>query len=628
MSALALFLDRNGHPPGGHDLDPALERLRRRGPSALVSTTLGPCQLAYQPPWYRTEEVEAEQPLLSADGLVAVVLDGRIDNRDDLARALADRESHQTDAALLLRAYEEWGVEMLSRLVGSWALALYDHRARRLVLGRDALGDRSLFLHLDAERLVVASEESALLALPRVDERLDETTVIRFFGFEAPRTGATFFEAVREIAPGEAWIFENDALRSFRHWQAPEPGGLRRSRDQDYVEEFREVLTEAVRCRLRAAGRSMVMMSGGLDSTSVAALGARVWSARSAEPLETISWVFDELEAIDERDYMDAVVSAHGLRAHRISGDDAWPLRDLESWPIDASSPVEGPYRRLRQKAYGKVRELGATVVLTGEMGDDLYTGTEYWLADLLREGRVPSALSGLARHFSRALFSGRTRLRCRARTSIARALGYGGRGFRAQRPWLRPELAERFDDDPRPIGRRQSQVQRILNPILAQASVIEHGRAARMGVELRRPFRDRRLVELVLGIPSHLLYRPGEPKWILRRSMRGVLPEAILRRYHPSSLTPLFRRGVAERERVTVARLLSRPEAAWRRYLRRDWIEKMLAPGVLETQPDGVELVVLWQALCFELWQGARAGLAASVADGYHSPDTGRIST
>ncbi|MCB1009921.1 MAG: hypothetical protein KDB94_13630 [Acidobacteria bacterium] len=214
-------------------------------------------------------------------------------------------------------------------------------------------------------------------------------------------------------------------------------------------------------------------------------------------------------------------------------------------------------------------------------------------------------------RHCARVLLAGRTRLRSRARTSIARALGYAGRGYRAARPWLRSEFAASFDEVESPSGRRQSQVQRILNPLLAQASGIEHCRASRMGIELRRPYRDRRLVEFVLGIPSHLLYRPGEPKWILRRAMRGVLPEALLRRFHPSSLTPLFRRGVAERERRWVDRLLHRPDAAWRRFLRPDWIERMLAPGALEAQPDGIDLVVLWQALCFELWQRERSGLA-----------------
>ncbi|HEX2254787.1 MAG TPA: asparagine synthase-related protein, partial [Thermoanaerobaculia bacterium] len=148
---------------------------------------------------------------------------------------------------------------------------------------------------------------------------------------------------------------------------------------------------------------------------------------------------------------------------------------------------------------------------------------------------------------------------------------------------------------------------QAVASPASARAASLEVARANRAGIDMRRPFRDRRLAEFFLALPAHQLYRPGWPKWVLRQAMRGVLPEPVRRRRRPTTLYPLFLRGI-EREHEAVRALLGRRDALWPRYVRREWLDRA-GPGAAGTG-DGIGSVVLWRCLCLEAWR-SRVSLA-----------------
>jgi asparagine synthase (glutamine-hydrolysing) len=343
-SAFALLFHRDGAAADPAGLGAVLRSLAHRGPDGCDLWTRGPFALGHQRFWTTPEEVGERQPLAGTGGRCRLLFDGRLDNRQELAAALgleADGGAF-SDAALVLRAYERWQERSLERLLGPFALAVVDLPERRVLLGRDALGDRTLFYVLRPELLAVASEESALLALPGVSSRLEEESLARFFAVQAPASGATFFAAVRELPPAHGIAVEGTRVRAWRHWEAgPEPR-LRLRGDREYAERFAATLAAAVRCRLRSTAPVAVMMSGGLDSTAVAALAARERRGGGAGEVRTLSWTFDELAECDERRYMDAVVERWGLPALRFCGDDAWPLAHPESWPRNPNTPLEG----------------------------------------------------------------------------------------------------------------------------------------------------------------------------------------------------------------------------------------------------------------------------------------------
>lgn len=528
-----------------------------------------------------------------------------------------------SDEERVLQAYRRWGTEAFSRLDGAFAVVIEDRELGRVLCARDALGERSLFYRSTAGCLAVAQEPTELLELPGVSRDLDEESLARFFAVRAPRLGASYFADLRELAPGHFLVYdlggtETGEVRTECYWPPEQIEPIRYAKDADYVEQFRSLLTVAVRRRLPASGPASVLMSGGLDSTSVAAV------ASESTRLGSMSWVFEELPAADERRFIDPVVKALGLDAEYILGDGGWPLRDLGTWPAYAAAPWQGLYCGLQQEAYRRARSRGVETMLTGEFGDHLFTERAFWLRDSLAAGRFRQAAMQVGAQVVEGWSSGSSGYRSPVplRSALSRTVGW--RGPRSKPPgWLTTEAAAlvmRENPLPGPSARERSlQTPPALDPANALACSLEATHAARFGLEVKRPYRDRRLVEFMLGAPAFLQYRPGWSKWVLREAMKGRLPEAVRTRRHVSTLLPLARRGLVEQEATVVRELLDKKDAAWRRFVRSDWLHESF-PRRLQAGQDGIESVIAWQCICLELWiqsfqEAAPAGHGGSAS-------------
>jgi len=594
---------RDGAPADAGDVRRLLSRLAHRGADGERVVAVGPAALGHRRFWTTPEEVGEEQPIADASGRYQLALDGRIDNRDELARALdltASEAAARSDAALLLLVFARWGNAGFARVVGSFAAAVWDAAERRLTLARDALGDRTLCYALTPGAFVAASEEQALLAHPGVDDRLDERRVAQFFAAGALDSDATFFASIKDVLPGHALVVDGARCVLERYWDdTPRPMLYLRD-DREYAETFRAALAEAVKAHTRSTGPVALLLSGGLDSSSIAATAVAL-APRPA--LKAVSWVFDELPSCDERAWIDPVVRHCGLEPLQFAGDGEWPLRELASWRRNPSSPEEDLYRRLTDRAYTGARAAGARVVLSGMFGDHLYSGTPGWFWELARAGRIGAAAHGLWRelraagglgHVRSALWPRRVPHAARRLlapsasrlpwlTDRARALLGDGEGWpvRASR-WLRP-----------------GQARSVLGLLGAHGVAGETFHSSSLGVEVRYPYRDRRLVELMLRVPSDQLYRPGVTRPVLRHAMAALLPGDVRGRVGKGSLAALFRRGVAERESETIGRLLASGRAAWEPFVRRDWV----ARGWAGKRIAEIDEVVLWLCVCLGRW-------------------------
>jgi asparagine synthase (glutamine-hydrolysing) len=616
MCGLALIYHRDGGPVDRRAFDQVFASLDHRGSDGKSVRWLPAAALGHQHFWTTPEEIGERQPVADPAGRVHVAFDGRFDNRKALLAALDRRDAPRaSDARLALWTYQRWGEDCFERWLGPFAAVIVDTRSGRVLCARDALGDRTLFYHLGSSFLAVASEERALLAHPAISPEINESSLARFFAVTAPRRGETFFADIREVPPAHALIVDAVGLRLRRHWQLDRARRVRYRRDEDYADHFRELLSVSVGSRLRSPTPPVVLMSGGLDSTAVAATAARKLAAAGAgPPLRTISWVFDELTQSDEREFIAPMVAACGLAPVFIGGDDAWPLRDLATWPRNPSTPLEGVFRRLMERSYDAVRAAGGVTLLTGDGGDELFTGASYWLRSLLAEGRLAAAGAGIWHELARGRAGGGVPLR----GALTRVLGVR-RGGELPPAWLTPAGAALLGDgagdheaENGGAAARPEQAACLLDPRSARSTSLEAANANRAGVDIRWPFRDRRLIEFVLAIPAHQLYRPGWTRWMLRQAMVGLLPEAVRRRRRATTLLPLCARGLVEREAANAAELLAAPDAVWRPYVRRDWLQRAF-PDRLAAGIDSVDSVVAWRCICAQLWKGAVEGAVAS---------------
>lgn len=606
MSALAFVFRPDGPPGNPEELNPSMGRLVHRGPdggriAAFPGGVLGHRRFRTTP-----EEAGEHQPLTGSGGRYVLAFDGRLDQRQDLGSDLGwtgPQTARRSDAALVLAAWERWGEDCVERFLGPFALVVADRFRRRVVCARDALGDRTLFYARRGELLIAASEEQAVLAHPSVPDDLDETSLAAFFGVSAPAPGATFLRAVSELPAATLLIYDRDGLSLRRYW-TPTPARTGRTRDER-TEQFAETLHRAVTDRLRSSTPVAVSLSGGLDSTAVAAFAAR----ESPRPLSTVSWVFDELTSCDERAYMDPVIEALGLDPVRFPGDDLGP--DPTRLGHDSNTPFENPYRRLKERAYRETAARGARVLLTGVFGDHLYTGGYARLTEHLDRGNWSALAGGAVRAFRTRGLQDPT-LRHLARRMLRRTASPGTR----PPAWLTEHGAsmwpERSDDFQLP-SMRARQARALLGPTAARSAHGEIGTASRHGVELRHPYRDRRLVELALGLPAEDLYDGERWKPILRRATAGRLPDVVRRRRHPTSLRLLLSRGLT-RHAQHVAALLWSPDALWRRFIRPEHLESAWE-DLLDPQRahlDGPRCVLPWNCLSAELWPVRRESPAA----------------
>ena len=262
-----------------------------------------------------TFESESERQPCSLDGQVWITADARIDGRADLIKQLAARgcavPKNSPDVELILHAYQVWGEDCLSHLLGDFAFAIWDGPRRRLLCARDHLGVKPFYYADTGRTLVFSNTLNCVRQHPDVSDRLNDLAIADFLLFDFNQDPATTsFADIRRLPPAHYLTWEDDGLKVRRYWTLPKKGPVRYPRQRDYVEHFKELLGEAVSDRLRTDQVGM-MMSGGLDSSLVAASAKRILAQKAAPfDLRAHTCVYDHLIPDTER-YYAGLTAAH-----------------------------------------------------------------------------------------------------------------------------------------------------------------------------------------------------------------------------------------------------------------------------------------------------------------------------
>jgi asparagine synthase (glutamine-hydrolysing) len=580
-----------------------MERLNHRGTNGSDVVSAGNVSMGHWHFWTTPEEVGERQPL-ALNGLpFKIVLDGRIDNREDLFGELsvAPTEGRSlSDAALILHAYARWGEDCFKHFVGEFALVIFDETRNELICARDQLGDRTLFYAFYDTQIVIASEPWAVAAANHVKPDLNESAIAHYFALRVPQDGQTFFNNIFELLPAHVMKCGANSRRSWRYWQPDPHKKIRYKTDEEYAERFRALLEESTRCRMRSSLPLGVLMSGGLDSASIACLAARMIAPKT---LTTLSYVFDELPECDERAYIDAVKEHWKIRSIQFTGDDSWTFKDWKDWPHNPNLPESNFYRLLLENTYRRAKEEGLGVLLTGYMGDHLYVAGSDWIADLVVDGQFTKAVKELVFQirgmgWKETVQTGHIR-RIARRTVDSIRPGALRLPRRNRAPaWINPDYADSLTN-PREMNPVFERNRTLLGLAASRDVAYSIGNTSRHGVEFRNPYRDRRLIEFILALPAHQLYQHGFLKAILRAAMRGILPEIIRTRVARTTFESLYFRGI-EREKRLFESYLNDMQAEWRKFLRADWSSKILDLA----HTDSVEGLLPFSCISYEVWK------------------------
>lgn len=615
MSDILVVFNRGGEPVEPSVVQNMLEANPHQTYDGVKVWIEGSIALAHQHFWITPEELDEEQPVADVTGRFMITADARIDNRQELSAALkveAGRSRRLSDATLILLAYQTWGVECPRYLLGDFAFAIWDASQQQFFVARDALGGRNIFYYLDQKHLLVASAISQFLAHPVVEPRINEGKVAEYLEGLWVNQEESFYEDIFYLPPAHAMLVSASSMRRWRYWDIDPDTQLRYKHDQDYTEHFLELFTEAVRCRLRTAYPVGIALSGGLDSTAVAAVAARVLpqTVPHQTHLKSFSYVFDELVSCDERAFVQPLIDQYNIDATYISGDDKWPLRDLPSWPMTRDFINHDPYSWLPVALMEAASHSGCRLILSGIFGDQLFLGGQYWATEMIRQRRLRPLMHTLWSSRSRFRLLGYV-LRYNLHPLIPKApkrILSGVRRSEWHNPGLHPQLIERtclrqrrLAGRPRTGWRaeRWARYRSLTKSIEPQGLAVAKQQFGRYGLQRTDPFFDRRLVEYFMAVPADQLGLPGWNKVLLRRAMIGLVPEPVGKRRDKTSFVPLLEKGLLFHERNEVETLFNDPQIVRRQFVKPDWLRQELDAGGKWSENG----YFLWLFLSLELW-------------------------
>jgi asparagine synthase (glutamine-hydrolysing) len=580
------------------EADPALltamsSRLAHRGPDGEGTYLRGPVGLAHR----RLSIIDlsglAAQPMANEDETLWLVFNGEIYNyrelREDLLRAGHTFRS-QTDSEVILHAYEEWGQACVERFNGMWAFAIYDRKEDLLFCSRDRFGIKPFYYTIADGTFLLASEIKALLAHPAVGKRPNDMRLRDYLAWGVlDHTPETMFEGVFQLPPAHSMVVRNGVPEGpTPYWDLWISDALTGADDLEAADHLRALLLDAVRLRLRSDVPVGTCLSGGIDSSTLTALINDLIRQEAPSSVggrqKTFSACYQD-GRFDESRYIDEVVRATGVDAHRTSPDPEDLKRDLERLVY----LQDEPFGSLSIYAQYHVMALAGehvTVVLDGQGADEQLGGYLGYIVPYLRSLKTQpltllrEGIYGGLHHRgffldARKQIAARSERRSLLRGEIPAIDRYGG---------SLPEVLYR----------------EIRSTNLPSLLHYEDRNSMAFGVESRVPFLDYRVAEFLASLPLDQKIRHGVTKHVLRQAIRGLVPENIRCRMDKMGFVTPEEVWMKEDLRPLIEDILTSDTFTARPYWDADMVRRSYLAYVEGREAYSPEI---WRVVCTELW-------------------------
>ena len=567
MSGIAGIIRFDGAPVAPGLVEKMTGAMPYRGPDGINhwvkgSVALGQCMLRTTP-----ESLEEHLPLTNEDESLVLVMDGRVDNWEELRRELLGRGAvlrTRADAELVLRAYESWGRDCLPHIDGDFALVLWDARRQEAFCARDRMGKKTFTYHWDGKTFAFASELHAIIALPWVTENLNQGMLAEFLADEWYSREETFWKGVMRLVAAHRMIVGAAGPRPEQYWTPDLWAAVNYARDEDYVEHYRALFAEVVMRMSRSHLPVAFEVSGGLDSSAIFSMAEhlRLQQRLPAPAIKGYSLKFHDAPDAEELQYSRAAGEHLGVLIHEceattkpLSWYRAWShrYREFPGYPNNAMS------LGLRETA----RADGCGALLSGIGGDEWlgmpWSGAYYveelaanrwrdvfdrFVADC-REPGIRESLWSILRYSVAPL------LPTTIKGPLRRIRGATHYKPRCLSAGLEAEIDERRNAQakqlPPPMRRRgqATQLATLRGAYGAFARELEERLGASLGLELRYPFFHKDIVQFAFSTPERLRSRGHLSKWAHRQALTGILPRSVVDRTDKADFMATFRRSL-----------------------------------------------------------------------------------
>lgn len=552
MSAIFGIFNRKGHPIAADKLVPMRLAMAYWGPDGSSTLCEGSVGLGHLMHYNTVESLGEVLPYRDETRQLCITAAARLDNRTDLFRKLQILPAEQAtmpDSLVILKSYEKWGRDCPKYLLGDWSFAIWDAEQQQLFIARDHMGMGGLYYYWNHEILIFASSLKGVLALSEVPQQLNPVAIAQF-STEGSRDAFTCYRDIFQLTPAQAMTITPEKIDVQHYWHPQDIPAVHFKSDQAYVEAFLEIYTEAVNCRLRTIRPIGLMLSGGLDSSSIAALAAPELAQRntplhafSLRPAYDVSKTVSATRCGDETPFIEAIDAFVGNIDVKFTHYEHFtPFTGLQQALAILAQPdysIAFGYWFLNLLQVAQQKNVG--VLLNGAYGNMTisYEGNrEQYLSALIQRGQAALLLQEIdgwrKTHGASAWHAIKSNV---VKPLIAPLQRSYKRRFSHPRLLIdRTQARTILQDNPvanpslEAIRKRSSPPFRsIYNLFQGGHAAYQHELGAAFGIDVRTPPLDKRVVEFCLGIPNEQYTHAGQHRLLIRRAMSGHLPEKVI---------------------------------------------------------------------------------------------------
>jgi len=648
MSAIFGFLRHDGSAAQEEHLRFMAEPILERGPDGHSFFAEGPVGLGF----VRLQTCPELEPVTVEAGQSPVVVSAaRLDNRDQLLPAL-DLPQTTCDTVVLQHAQRKWKETTPEHLQGDFAYASWDRQNQTLTIVRDQIGVRPIYLAMNSRFTAFASDPRSLLALPEVSDEQDDSGVFQFF---FPSLGAldqesTWYASIKRLPAANILELSPRGEKSRRrYWSLDRDRQLPVASNEEYIAAFKEVFTKAVQRRLRSSGDIGSTLSGGLDSSSIAAVAAKLLEKEGRPAIHTFSAWFPATPVADESQYSQAVFDNSRVIPHKVFPGENSPLAVLPEIVQGLAYPIFFPNIFLPFGVCSAARDRGIRVMMDGTDGDstvghgidlfvktteqhnwsqfaheagavtDRFDNNRYATKSGFVSGYAIKELNKLARRgnfweVTKAIQLLGKKLGMSRKDLLLRIVkGVSTDGFlmpdlshldphfvaRADGPRLLGELYDYANQ--RPFGRKFNHFRGFESGILPGALEMMDCIGASCQVEYRFPFCDLDLIEFCMAMPVEVQLHNGWSRWILCKAMDDILPAKVCWRGDKSMLSSVLDHGLQRYEMDYLQNLTENPSPFVQEFFQKKALSNFYANFSQTHSNDTV--LQLWRAAILEYW-------------------------
>lgn len=548
----------------------------------------------------------ASSVVCSADSQNICLLSvGFIANRSELIKRYGWYAA-ATDQELLLNLYRLYGIRATEFVVGPFAWVVWDVNRQILVAARDRVGIQSIYYVILKNIVQIAGDVQSLLRSLLPVRTFNLRSIVAHINSQPLLDGETYYEEIKSVEPGKILTIARDNIEVTRYWHIEPQPLLQLATDTKYADAYRNLLFQVVAEYVPKCS-SAVALSGGMDSTSVAAAIRAV--APNAD-LTAISWISPELPESDESQYASLVSRFLNIPAYTIRADRYWTMCSSEGIKTSEDKPFYHPYTELWHETFSKLRQHDIGVLFSGVGGDQMFDGDAYSYPDLMLTGRWLEMIRQLRRHRADFGTSIAQIIKKMIVSPILHAYFPPWRNSNTQEavPWLRSRYVAVFQEysanmvERHPVlmlpGRQARFGELRIRGLLTGIELLDSAASEYM-VEFRHPLLDHRLFTFAASLPTNQTFRANWRKIIVRNAMDGYLPYNVINWGGRIVASSIAHRGLREREQPKVWQLITNMRSAELGLVD----EKVLQATYRDYLAGKHEYASFWNTLTLEDW-------------------------